>query len=432
MKEVIQLRNHHLKQGKNNDKTPIYPVTKPEAILGLDKYLSKAGTGVVPFDSMPEEVVPGTIYYNTVEDKYYTSDASGALKPIESSGKDAYDIAVDNGFEGTEVEWLASLHGQDGQDGTNGVNGQDGTDGKSAYEIAVEEGFTGSKADWLASLIGSCAITGDGSNIIALIVNDLVTGGAGNILSAEMGKQLAIQSLVTKGTFADAYEKAKHYNYVFPWMLNDVDDNDNQITKMIWHVGDLKFIDAIGSTIVGDTYVMTSETNPAMMAICYNNGFAASPDHITAQEARAATGTAGQFNQSGVTHIDLRYFTGLVTNIWQLGNISGKKLTLPAKPNPIGVNAGLGAVVSDFTVIIPPEVTRLDPYFINNTSSGKNAKVICESDTPFAIEQSRGNWFGDMPIGEVTMYVPSSAITAYEEHSVFGKYEILPIEDYTE
>ena len=35
-------------------------------------------------------------------------------------GKSAYDIAVDNGFVGTEVEWLASLHGNDGKDGKDG------------------------------------------------------------------------------------------------------------------------------------------------------------------------------------------------------------------------------------------------------------------------------------------------------------------------
>lgn len=34
-----------------------------------------------------------------------------------SNGKSAYTIAVDNGFEGTEVEWLESLKGADGKDG---------------------------------------------------------------------------------------------------------------------------------------------------------------------------------------------------------------------------------------------------------------------------------------------------------------------------
>lgn len=35
----IQLRNHHLKQGRNNDRTPIYPITKPECVKGLKEYI---------------------------------------------------------------------------------------------------------------------------------------------------------------------------------------------------------------------------------------------------------------------------------------------------------------------------------------------------------------------------------------------------------
>ena len=37
------------------------------------------------------------------------------------NGKSAYQIAVDNGFIGTEAEWLASLRGADGKDGKDGV-----------------------------------------------------------------------------------------------------------------------------------------------------------------------------------------------------------------------------------------------------------------------------------------------------------------------
>ena len=36
---------------------------------------------------------------------------------------DAYNIAVNNGFEGSIVEWLASLHGEDGQTPYIGANG---------------------------------------------------------------------------------------------------------------------------------------------------------------------------------------------------------------------------------------------------------------------------------------------------------------------
>ena len=64
-------------------------------------------------------------------------------------GKSAYEVAVANGFDGTEAAWLASLKGEDGQDG------QPGADGKSAFQIAGENGFRGSITDWLASLKGA-------------------------------------------------------------------------------------------------------------------------------------------------------------------------------------------------------------------------------------------------------------------------------------
>lgn len=41
-------------------------------------------------------------------------------------GYSAYDVAVLNGYEGTEEEWLVSLHGKDGIDGINGIDGVDG------------------------------------------------------------------------------------------------------------------------------------------------------------------------------------------------------------------------------------------------------------------------------------------------------------------
>ena len=51
--------------------------------------------------------------------------------------------------------------GLDGKDGLPGANGVDGKDGKSAYQIAVEQGFAGSEAAWLASLKGEKGDKGD-------------------------------------------------------------------------------------------------------------------------------------------------------------------------------------------------------------------------------------------------------------------------------
>lgn len=97
-------------------------------------------------------------------------------------GKSAFEIAIEHGFVGTEVEWLESLKGVDGKDGVNGKDGCDGRngvdgllgkdgkdgadglpgrdgidgiDGKSAYIIAVEHGFSGTETEWLQSLKGA-------------------------------------------------------------------------------------------------------------------------------------------------------------------------------------------------------------------------------------------------------------------------------------
>ena len=76
-------------------------------------------------------------------------------------GLSAYDIAVKNGFVGTEKDWLESLRGPKGDDGKDGVNGEKGErgdkgdTGASAYDIAVKNGFTGTEKDWLESLQGN-------------------------------------------------------------------------------------------------------------------------------------------------------------------------------------------------------------------------------------------------------------------------------------
>jgi len=120
-------------------------------------------------------------------------------------GKSAYEIAVEYGFEGTELEWLESLKGADGKDGTdgkdgkdgkdgrdgvdgingidgidgmNGANGEDGSDGRngrdgkdgvdgkdgmdgknglSAYEIALQHGYTGTIEEFVAILLGTAS-----------------------------------------------------------------------------------------------------------------------------------------------------------------------------------------------------------------------------------------------------------------------------------
>lgn len=68
------------------------------------------------------------------------STTPGPAGPQGDPGKSAYQIALDNGFEGTEQVWLASLKGpkgdqglkgEKGATGQNGATGPKGVDGKT-------------------------------------------------------------------------------------------------------------------------------------------------------------------------------------------------------------------------------------------------------------------------------------------------------------
>lgn len=51
------------------------------------------------------------------------------------SGLSAYEIAVQNGFTGSETQWLESLKGDNGKDGTNGKDGVNGADAVGDAEL---------------------------------------------------------------------------------------------------------------------------------------------------------------------------------------------------------------------------------------------------------------------------------------------------------
>lgn len=100
------------------------------------------------------------------------------------NGLSAYEIAKNNGFEGTPTEWLASLKGDrgdtrkqgvkgdkgdtgerglQGAKGDTGATGKTGASGKSAYEVWLSVGNSGTETDFLNSLKGEKGDTGSAS-----------------------------------------------------------------------------------------------------------------------------------------------------------------------------------------------------------------------------------------------------------------------------
>lgn len=77
--------------------------------------------------------------------------------------------------------------GLNGKDGLPGAKGVDGKDGKSAYQIAVAQGFAGSEAAWLLSLKGEKGEKGDPGS-----------GGSGTDTTALQQEINALKAAVAK------------------------------------------------------------------------------------------------------------------------------------------------------------------------------------------------------------------------------------------
>lgn len=154
--------------------------------------------------SAPSSPLEGDEWLNTVDGlsyRYLNSTWVELGSGGGSTGPSAYEIAVLNGFTGSQQAWLASLVGADGPQGPQGEQGLQGeaapgfvagetppplpepgfewfdtstglnyryynsewveigagggSRGASAYEIALLNGFIGTEAQWLASLQGA-------------------------------------------------------------------------------------------------------------------------------------------------------------------------------------------------------------------------------------------------------------------------------------
>ena len=114
-------------------------------------------------------------------DGIHWTDSGATLDSIQ--GESAYDVAVDNGFVGTEEEWLASLVGPQGVKGDTGATGATGATGPKGDK--GDQGNTGSSVSYPYEL-----------------VNNRTTDDATKGLTAAEGKRLGddIGSLSNLGT----------------------------------------------------------------------------------------------------------------------------------------------------------------------------------------------------------------------------------------
>lgn len=99
-------------------------VIQGELGLGVDYYKGEPGK-----DGEPGNTPVKGIDYFTDEEITEIEDAIAEKVQIGAKGEDgdsAYQVAVNEGFKGTEKEWLDSLKGEPGQPGKDGEPGENG------------------------------------------------------------------------------------------------------------------------------------------------------------------------------------------------------------------------------------------------------------------------------------------------------------------
>lgn len=93
---------------------------------------------------------------------------------------------------------LMNLVGPQGSEGPQGIQGDPGVDGKSAYEVAVENGFEGTEQEWLDSLKGPKGDPGaDGADGVG--VEDITSDGTNITFHLSDGTTKAIPWPIQEG-----------------------------------------------------------------------------------------------------------------------------------------------------------------------------------------------------------------------------------------
>lgn len=119
---------------------------------------------------------------------------TGATGPAGAAGASAYEVAVANGYSGTQAEWLASLKGEKGDTGATGAKGATGATGAKGAT-----GATGAKGTTFTPSVSSDGVlswTNDGGLTNPASVN--IKGPKGDTGPAGSGGDVDLSSYATK------------------------------------------------------------------------------------------------------------------------------------------------------------------------------------------------------------------------------------------
>lgn len=185
------------------------PTDLPEAIKAII-LKPMIVDGIYGLGCSPDNGITNRIYWTIYGRKFYQEDAdrlwpflidkikaiqSGKLSIDWSDIQSKPDVATQEDLKNIELK-----------PGPAGKDGQPGKDGKSAYQIAVDNGFVGSEAEWLQSLHGKDgATTSDGDASLSIeAITDLIKQHIHALVDTNNGQLTISTDDVSNGSIADA------------------------------------------------------------------------------------------------------------------------------------------------------------------------------------------------------------------------------------
>lgn len=142
-----------------------------------------------------------------------------------ANGKSAYEVAVANGYSGTQAQWLASLKGADGAPGKDGSAGKDGKDGQTWQPYIADD------KHWHIRLINNVdmpaivgVITQGNANDLTMDDSYRIDGTVTNIpstsglLTIRANSGEVWQTYIDSAT-ADCYTRTRHNGTWTAWRL---------------------------------------------------------------------------------------------------------------------------------------------------------------------------------------------------------------------
>ena len=166
---------------------------------------------------------------NYVDQAIANLEISGGTGEAGADGKSAYEIAVANGFVGTETAWLASLKGADGAKGEKGDKGDPGEDGRS---INIKGNVTSA-----SNLSGLSGVT-DGDAYLALDTGHLHVYTNGSFIDVGEIRGPQGEKGETGATGKDGKTPVKGTDYFTESEITEIENNlkayiDTQLNSLV-------------------------------------------------------------------------------------------------------------------------------------------------------------------------------------------------------